>query len=184
MKKQRIITLSVYLESKMNKLKINHLIVVEGSQDESYILSFFYCFTFVINGLDINKEKINYLQNVSKVRKIILLTDPDKEGENIRNKINNEIPNCINVILDINKCNKNNKHGVKECEKEELINKLTPFVSKKLESGDIDFPFLYSLNIDFDIIKKKYSLGKVNNKTFIKRLNCLLITKESIKNGN
>ena len=74
----------------MNKLKINHLIVVEGSQDESYILSFFYCFTFVINGLDINKEKINYLQNVSKVRKIILLTDPDKEGENIRNKIKNK----------------------------------------------------------------------------------------------
>lgn len=168
----------------MEKININHLIVVEGCHDEAYIKTYFNCFTYSINGLDINQEKISFLCRVKKVRNIILLLDSDEEGKRIREKINNLLPDCINVELDINKCNKNNKHGVHECEKEELIFKLKPFEEKEFKKGEIDYPFLYSLNYDFDIIKTRYGIGNVNNKKLVNLLNCLLVKKKDLKNGN
>ena len=101
-----------------------------------------------------------------------------------RNRINNQIPNAINLKIDISKCNKHNKHGVAESEKEELIKLLTPYISES-SYGNITLVDLLNLKIDKEKLAESLHLGKVNTKTLIKRLNYLNIDIETIeKYGN
>lgn len=163
------------------KYNINALIVIEGNNDESYLSSFISSFYFVLNGLDISIDKINYLNEVSKIRDIILLLDPDDAGKNIRNKLHQYLNNYIDVDVNILKCNKNNKHGIKECEKEEIINKLKPYFVNELIKGNIEYSDIYKLDENkIESIRNKYHIMKVNKKKLIKYLNILNVKKEDL----
>ncbi|MGM9873565.1 MAG: toprim domain-containing protein [Bacilli bacterium] len=163
------------------KYKIDYLIVIEGNNDESYLSSFISSFYFVINGYDINEEKIKFLKEVEKVRKIILLLDPDEAGKNIRNKLHNYLNNFIDVEVNLLKCHKNNKHGIKECEKEELIKVLSPYFVNDINKGNIEYIDLFNKSeSELEKIRDKYCIMKVNKKKMVKYLNCLNVRKEDL----
>lgn len=163
------------------KYIIDALIIIEGNNDESYLSSFIDSFYFVINGYDVSEDKILFLKEVEKHRPIILLLDPDEAGKEIRNKLHKYLINYTDVEVNILKCNKNNKHGIKECEKEELINVLKPYFVERLSSGDITYNDLYKLNKEYiEILRNKYHIMKVNNKKMVKYLNCLNVRKENL----
>ena len=77
---------------KISKEKISDLIVVEGKSDIDFLSSFLDADFYKVNGSAINEKDIKYLKEVIKKRDIIVLTDPDYPGLQIRNKINKEIP--------------------------------------------------------------------------------------------
>lgn len=177
------------------KLHINGALVVEGIQDEAYLSSFLDVEIIKTNGYEIPLEEVLYLKELSKIKNIIVLTDSDEAGIKIRERLNNKIPNLINVCVDINKCNKNHKHGVAECEKEEIIKVLQGFIIKSpLKTGNLTTNDLFNLNITGSkslnlklLVINKFKLGKCNSKTLLKRLNYRQITLEEIKeaiNGN
>ncbi len=166
------------------KYHISNIIVVEGKDDEAYLSSFIDAVFVKTNGYVIPKEEICFLNNKRNNKPIIILTDSDEAGKTIRNRLSESVNNRINIEVNVLKCNKKNKHGVAECDKEEVLNALkehidTSNTSKKLTNADI-----VALEIDKDKrnqLCKELNLGICNNKTFIKRLNYLGYSKVELQ---
>ena len=104
------------------KIFLDGILVVEGKEDASYLSNYIDSEIVVVNGFELDERTINYLKD----KKIIALLDPDEAGVKIRNKLNELIPNIINVEIDINKCIRGVKNGVAECEIDEILTKLKP----------------------------------------------------------
>lgn len=163
---------------------IDGIIVVEGTSDSSYLSSFIDALFIETNGYDIKKEDLDFLVNCSK--KIIILTDSDEAGDTIRERLCDKLPNSVNIKVNSNKCNKNGKHGVAECEKEEILNVLKEhFIESKKDQPSVTLRDLISLSNGQKEIKKSistfYHLGTIKNKEMLKRLNVLGISKQQIE---
>lgn len=168
-------------------------LVVEGKEDASYLSSYIDSEIVVVNGFELLKQTIEYL----KTKTVIALLDPDEAGKQIRQKINKELPNVINIEIDINKCIRGKKKGVAECEITEILDKLKPYViEKEVNWGTISNTDLYNLGLLENKELRKYvceqlKLGKCNNKQLLNRLSInnidLNIVKkivEEYQNGN
>ncbi|MCF0107533.1 MAG: DUF4093 domain-containing protein [Bacilli bacterium] len=177
------------------KYQIDGILVVEGTSDASFLSSFIDCELVTTNGLDLPGDKLAYLAAASAKKQIIVLTDPDAAGEEIRRRIHEKIK-CVDARVDVSKCNRKNKHGVAECLKSEIIDSLKPFFTIVKKSENIlTANDLFSLGIDnkqiYLFLEKKYKCYFGNNKQFLRCLNTLEITKnelakavEEYKNGN
>ena len=171
----------------MTKYYFDGVIVVEGTSDSAFLSSFIDSLFVETNGYQLPKQEIEFLKALPKEKKIIVLTDSDEAGKQIRNKLNNQLNGVINVSVDINLCNKNNKHGVAECDKNEIINILKEYLTKEqrncqqLTTNDIIGLGINTKN-KREYLCSKLNLGICNNKTMIKRMNLLKISKDDIKN--
>ena len=155
---------------------IDGVLVVEGSSDEAFLSSFIDSLFVKTQGYAIDDDEIDFLKHSNK--HILVLTDPDEAGNTIRKRIHELIGNCTDVYVSLSECNKNKKHGVAECKKEEIIKVLSEFFT-----NSNSFSHKYNLNVikSFGIDSKakriefckKLHLGKCNSKTMIRRLNYL-----------
>lgn len=165
------------------KKYLNAVLVVEGKEDASYLSNYIESEIVVINGYDIKDAIIDYL----KGKRVIVLTDPDEAGKTIRNTLNQKLDNPINVEVDISKCTRGNKNGVAECEIDEILNKLSPYLMEKPENETIiTVRELYSLGILKDkklrdFICEKLHLGQCNNRMFCRRVNLNQVKLETLK---
>ena len=155
------------------KIYLDGILVVEGKEDASYLSNYIASEIVVVNGFELSKTTINYLKD----KKVLLLLDPDESGLRIREKLNKELPNSINVEIDISKCNRGIKKGVAECQIDEVLAKLSQYViEKQVENAcDIKVSDLYNLglinNKDLrDEVCEKLNLGKCNGKQLYRRL--------------
>lgn len=177
------------------KYQIDGILVVEGSGDASFLSSFIDCEIVTTNGLDLPTDKLAYLAVASAKKEILVLTDSDEAGETIRARIHEKVT-CTDIRVDPLKCNKKFKHGVAECNKEEIIRVLSPFFTNvKKEQNLITQKDLFELGINnrsiYLFLEKKYFTYFGNNKQFLRCINTLGITKkelqkavEEYKNGN
>lgn len=169
----------------MKKINIDGVIVVEGKEDVSYLSSFLNALFFITNGLDINKEKIDFLKRASEKNKIIVMTDNDPAGETIKKKIKQEINAIFELKISGKARNNYKKHGVAESEKEEILKELKPFIiDKAINQIDYDLISLISLSDNpsdkREQIIAKYRLIHGNNKSLENQLNILGISKEKL----
>lgn len=168
---------------------IDGIIVVEGTGDASLISSFIDSEIVVTNGFELDTQTIDYLKIQETNKKIYILTDPDDAGLQIRNKLHHYLHNFIDVNVSKDKCNKHNKHGVAECEIEEIKRALSPYFSQKpIILNKIDINDLYELNLigvgsnyKRDKISKAFNLGKCNGKKLLERLNSLNVKLDDLK---
>lgn len=163
------------------------IIVVEGSGDASFLSSFIDSEYVITNGYDLPKDTIDYLVEASKKTQILILTDPDEAGFEIRKKIHEKIDG-IDIVVDKKFCDKNGKHGVAECKKEEVLKSLSNYLkdkSSKNDSHKINETFLFSTGVSNNeislFLQKKFHIGECNKKTMVRRLNTLKISKEDIE---
>ena len=166
------------------KRKIDGIIVVEGTNDSSYLSSFIDALFIETNGYDIKQDDIDFLQNCDC--KIIILTDSDEAGDQIRKRLLDKLPNAINIKVNSNKCNKNGKHGVAECEKEEILNVLKEHLIESCNRQEtLTLRDLISISNGQKEIKKSistfYQLGTTKNKEMLRRLNYKKVTKEMLE---
>jgi len=173
---------------------INELIVVEGKHDTANLKRHFIVDVKETGGSNVSRKFITELKQQAKNRKIIILTDPDTNGNNIRETISREILDCQHAYLSSDKCRKKTKVGVEFASKETLEEALNNLVSFKEVKGSLTVEDLYTLKLCGNkgskdkrkIISDKYYLGKCNSKTLLKRLNALNITRneliENLKN--
>ena len=165
----------------MNKPYIDHLLIVEGNSDKAKILSLFDASIFVTNGYDVDEGLIKLL---SQHRKLLVLTDDDEAGKQIRNKINN-ITKCENVEVPSSSCNKHHKHGVAECDKDVLFNALKPYITDKKERESITNVDLYNAGINSkrqrDNICDKLSINRYSQKQLLEIINIIGLKIEEIK---
>ncbi len=166
------------------KYILNALIIVEGENDKSYLKSFLDCDIFVTHGNDINETDFLYLTEVSNVRKIILLLDPDEVGRKLSNLIKENVSKCIDIVLYYPMDNK--KHGVFECPKDVIVEALTPYFEDKREDPSLSMDELFKYISHKDEIIKDYNIRVKNNRNILNKL-CILKVSESdlqLKYGN
>ena len=68
----------------MSKLHINEVLVVEGNMDKQLLEQYIDGDILITNGSAVSDEFISMLKELSKTRKIIVFTDPDFPGKQIR----------------------------------------------------------------------------------------------------
>lgn len=166
------------------------VIVVEGKSDVQRLENLIDADFVICNGSSISQETIDLIKELSKQRKVIILTDPDYPGIQIRNKISSQVDNIHHAFVDRKKSSNGKKLGVAECEKAEILRALNNYVTFTKESTTkITMQDLIELGLNGnenskekrEFISKKFNLGYGNAKTILKRINMLNITLEALK---
>lgn len=151
------------------------VIVVEGKDDVAFLSSFINSLYVTTRGNVIPTEELDFLNHLND-KKIIVLTDSDQAGDKIRERLNKLLSNSINIRLDSISRKQKGKHGVAETTKEEVLNKLKPYLLTNIDKKEN----ITLLDISKAGIKDKESrkrvcellhLGLCNNKTMIERMN-------------
>ena len=170
----------------MNKINIDGVLIVEGKTDVSYLSSFVNALFFITNGYDLDKEKIDFLKLASSKNKLIIFTDPDKAGEEIRKRIKTQINPVFEAKSDRNFKKISGKTGVAELKKEAVIAALEPYVTdQEVTRIDYELSTLISLSENpqetREIIINNYRLMKGNNKFLENQLNILKISRKELE---
>ena len=181
------------------KTKIDGIIIVEGKTDIVFLSSFIDASFYQVNGSAVSDTDIAYLIKAKANNNLIVLTDPDFPGSQIRRKINDNIPGCHNAYITKDKAIRNNKVGVAEATKEEILlalSKLKLYSSKTENTSKLTMNDLYDLDLcgkeSSKILRGKLCdylrIGYSNNKELLNKLNLLGIDKkqleEAIRNAN
>lgn len=167
------------------------VLIVEGQSDVNRLLNYIDCDFVITNGSALNQETINYIKELKKDRRVIIFTDPDYPGEKIRSTLLKEIPDLENCYIRREFASNGKKLGVCECEEHELKRALQEVLNFKIEEGQniitkIDLLHLKLLGSNDassrrDYIATKIPLGKVNAKSFLKRINMLNISFKNLE---
>lgn len=169
-------------------MKIEEVIVVEGKNDTLNLKRYFELDTIETHGLGLSRETIEYIAEINKTRGVIVFTDPDSAGENIRRKLNYAIPNLKNAFVLKEDARTSKKVGIEHASKEvleEALGSLITFGENKESLSYSDFVDLGLIGkedsgILRDKLNKRYHLGKCNGKTLFKRLNMLGLRREDL----
>ena len=174
----------------MNKIKCSAVLVVEGKMDKDLIESFMDVDIITTNGSEVSRGTIDYIQEISKKRQIIILTDPDAPGKRIRDIINQIVPGCLNAFVPKSKAIKGHKVGVAESSKDVILEALENLIpSSPSPSSDLDMADLYEFGLVGEsnssekrkALEEKMHLGHTNAKTLLARLRALGINKKELK---
>lgn len=171
----------------MNKqLKIKEVIVVEGRSDTAKLKSMIDCDTLETGGSSLDERTLALIERTAQQRGIIIFTDPDYPGMQIRNKIASRVKNCKHAFVDKNVAIAHGKVGIAEASPEAIIEALenaATFIEGKKTLSWQDF-------VGLDIIghqeKRLYvcdyfKLGYGNAKTLFKRLNMIGVTAKELE---
>lgn len=179
----------------MEKVKLDYVIVCEGKSDQAFLQSFIDTIFVTTNGSDVPRETIEYIRQLSKTRQIVVLTDPDFPGKQIRDKLDANIPGLHHAFMPKEKCIKHGKVGVAESDRETVLLALSKIVSapSSSSSGWLSMSDLFDLGLVGEgsekrrkMVQEKLGIGFCNAKTTLKRLNSLNVNRsqlEEILNG-
>ena len=121
----------------MNKYYLDGVLVVEGKSDVSYLSSFIKTHYFITNGYDMSEDKLEFLSRVSEKRKVIIMTDNDKAGEKIAEKIKSKISKVF-VVKSAKITRKSYKKcGVAETDYNAIIDALKEHLSEYKKELDV-----------------------------------------------
>lgn len=170
---------------KLMKYHVDNLIVVEGKEDVCFLSSFIDATYVQTKGYNLCKKDLPFVLEASKRKPVIVFTDPDKAGEEIRDKINDILVNKIDIKVDLDKCTRGAKNGVAECDKEEIIRVLRPYFTKNDKKYELTLDDFIAVGVD-DTDKRNWlcdrlNLGKCNTKTMVKRANFLHLDKSTLE---
>ena len=169
-------------------MRIKEVIVVEGKNDSINLKRFFDVDTIETHGLGLSKETIEYIKEINNKRGIIVFTDPDSAGENIRRKLNYNIKGLKNAFVLKEDARTIKKVGIEHASKEVLSQALENIITFNDGQNtlsyedylDMGLSGLKDSSLKREKLIKRFHLGKCNGKTLYKRLNMLGLSKEEI----
>lgn len=166
---------------------IKEVIVVEGKDDIAAVKAALECEIISTNGFNYGKKLIKTLQSLQERRGLIILLDPDFEGERIRRDIGKQIPQAKHAYLPQNKAMKKDNIGVENAKPGDIIeaiNKARPSIIDSVKVFDKQDLILFGLSGSESSSLKREKLGAIlgigytNAKGLLNRLNNLGITRE------
>lgn len=176
----------------LNKRNFDAVVVVEGKDDTKRLKQFFPGIeTIETNGSEVSDSTLLEIKKLATTRSIIVLTDPDLNGERIRRLVTNAVPNAKQAFITRKEGRPNKKGqslGVEHASKQVLQRALKDLhgVKKKsnltwLQYQDLGFALLSDsrqLRIKVGI---KLEIGYGNAKQFFKRLQMFGISYNTLK---
>lgn len=167
-------------------MKINEVIIVEGKTDTQVLKSFLDVDTIETGGSGLNQKTLEYIKTTSMTRNIIVMTDPDFPGKQIRDKIAKVIPRCKHAFVNKKDAIKHHKVGIAEATQDAILEALENVVTFSPDSESITWAEFIQLDIIGDKKRREeiydhFHLGYGNVKTLFKRLNLVGITAQQIQ---
>lgn len=167
------------------KKKIKEVIVVEGKDDVSAVKAAVDAEVFKVNGHAVRKNKsIEKLQLAYEKKGLIILTDPDYAGEEIRKYLNKNFPNAKNAYIPRKNSIKNDDIGIENAKPEDIILALEKARCSFEDNGDngqnvftTELLFEYGLIAQYNSFELREKLGNElgigysNGKQLISKLN-------------
>ncbi len=182
---------------KQGKIKIEEIIVVEGRDDTAAIKRAVTAQTIETHGFGMNEEMWRRIDRAYKSCGVVLFTDPDRAGENIRRKIKERYPLCKEAFLPRREAVKKGNLGIENAAPEAIVEALLKTRSIKSaglpdedaeEKGERLFTVrdmdLNGLSSGKGSRKKREKIGEMlgigygNAKTFLSKLNGYGVTRE------
>ncbi len=171
---------------------INEVVVVEGYHDLARIKAIYPNTDVVItNGSEVSQTTLEELKQLNNQQGLILLLDPDMQGERIRRLINAYVGETKHAFIPKHKCISKNKKkvGIEHAKDEDIINALEHVRKSSIkDTKTITIKDLTKLGLvgSSDAKSKRqyladyFHIGPANAKTFCKKLNMFNITLEDI----
>ena len=139
--------------------RIQEVIVVEGKTDTATLQQLFDVDTIETSGSGINEDILQQIETASKTRGVIILTDPDYPGQQIRNKIIARVPNAKHAFVKKKDAIGKKKLGIAEARHEAIIEALENTVQFREREDTLSWQDFISLDIIGDHEKRDYPIG-------------------------
>ena len=169
---------------------IKEVIVVEGKDDIVAVKAALDAEVIATGGFGYKKELVETLRQLSERRGIIILTDPDYAGEQIRKDLSNKIKNCKHAFLPQGKAIKKGDIGIENASKEDIIEAISKSRPNNIEKSE---EFTKEEIIALGLMggagsrEKREKIGAIlgigysNSKQFLNRLNNFGVTREEFE---
>ena len=165
--------------------------MVEGYHDLSKIKSIFPNIDVVItNGSEISETTLIELKKLNATRGLILLLDPDYQGERIRKIINEYVGNTKHIYLKKEDTISKNKKkvGIEHAKTSDIMNAFKDIKTMHPSPGMITMNDIFELGLSgkphSKALRKKVcdtiGIGLSNTKTLKEKLNMFQISKEEV----
>ena len=167
---------------------IKELIVVEGKNDAHAVRQALGEVDIVwTEGYGLSKKKLDYIAEMAKRKGVIVFTDPDTVGEQIRNRIRMHCPEVKHVYLTRKLATKLGDIGVENADRQEIRR---AFAHIQQEQGitfkNFTIEDLFSVGLAGSMraseyrlaLGRKLGIGDTNAKQFLHRLNSFGISRE------
>ena len=168
-------------------MRIEEVIVVEGAHDRDRVQKAVQADVIVTGGTRIRQEVYRQLERAAKLRGLIILTDPDYAGEQIRRNLAKRYPNSKHAYLPQRQALKNGDIGIENAplnEIEKALSQVRSLVEDPLPEFTMDDLVGNGLAGQQDAAVRRERLGEVlqigyaNAKSFLLRLNALRISRD------
>lgn len=168
----------------LNKKQFNAVVVVEGKDDTVRLKQFFPGIeTIETNGSDVPNSVLAELKELAQKREIIVLTDPDLNGERIRRLVTEAVPDAKQAFIsrkegEPKKHGRGNSLGVEHASKEALMQALSDLHESQAPLSDLTLAAYRNLGLSSGTSSRKLReqvgiklrVGYGNAKQFYKRL--------------
>lgn len=183
----------------MDKLRVKEVIIVEGRDDVDAVSKACDALILATHGFGITQDTWKLIDKAAREKGILILTDPDYSGEEIRRRITERYPEAKQAYLPRSEALKKGDIGVENATPEAIREALEKAVSletarreKSLEAErpePLSTQDLYELGLDGAPGSKELrikvgaalGIGYGNAKTFRKKINYFEIDKARIK---
>lgn len=177
-----------------NKKNFAEVVIVEGRDDTKRLQQFFPGIeTIETNGSEISELTLAKIAQISLKRPIIILTDPDFNGERIRRKVLEVAPTAKQAFItreDAVPSKKGGSLGVEHASQATLEQALTNLHETQTQSMAITWPELIELGLVTgkrsrilrEYVGQSLKIGYANAKQFSKRLQTFGISYQEVKN--
>ncbi len=176
--------------SKIEKIKIKEAIVVEGRDDTARVKQAVDGFTIETHGFGITKEKWKEIEEAYNAQGIIIFTDPDFSGEEIRRKLMERFPESKQAFLSREKATLDGDIGIENALPEDIIEALQKAHCTLKDNPGVftreDLTY-YGLVGDENSkslrekVGRELGIGYANGKTLVHKLNNFGITREELE---
>lgn len=169
------------------KLRIKEAIVVEGRDDTAAVKRAAECLVIETHGFGIKKETWNLIGKAYEEQGIIIFTDPDFSGEEIRRKLTEKFPDAKQAFLPRSQALKKGDIGIENAEPEDIKEALLKaHCTDDTRGGNFTEEDLFRAGLAGkpDSAKRRQELGAIigigggNAKAMLSKLNSFNISRE------
>ena len=172
----------------MEKLSIKETIVVEGRDDTAAVKQAVDALIIETHGFGIRRQTWELIEKAYNNEGIIIFTDPDFSGGEIRRKLTEKFPEAKQAFLDRKSATKKGDIGIENAAPEAIAEALTKAHCTVYDAGSPTFTeedlFAAGLTGNSEASARREKLGKAlgigygNAKAFLSKLNKFDISKE------
>ena len=166
---------------------LKEVLIVEGKSDVAAVKRAVEADCITTGGFHFTRQTLQNIEAAYKRRGIIILTDPDSAGENIRNFLSRKFPDAKHAYIPRDEATANDDVGIEQASPESIRNALSKVRTLEINPRE---EFTAAEMVAFklsggaessrlrDKIGAALGIGYGNVKTFVRRLNGYGVTRE------